>query len=128
MVSDLGSRINADQASFWRKYRQIIKDGITDYLSHEGYTITDDQRGVTISVPRIDIPQFRFKLPKGDRPSWIPYARRKKHPTIKVDFPLDMIVDILIEKMELPRLNPSTNQDLLGLKQVYTSLRRTGPR
>jgi len=101
---------------------------------------------VSIPIPQIDIPHFRFGGPgsgvgqgrgepgdqvapgepdggnggrkAGDQPG--------QH-ILEVEMTLDELADILGEELELPRIRPKQRNNVLGEVYRYTSARRVGP-
>jgi uncharacterized sporulation protein YeaH/YhbH (DUF444 family) len=93
---------------------------------------------LSIPVPRIDIPRFRFgnndsgmgqgEGQEGDEVGQGPQAGSDpaEH-LIEVDVAMEDMLKILAEELELPRIKPKGRQNLRAPTKRYKSIRRTGP-
>ncbi len=132
------SRIRKDRSRFKKIVRGAIKENLKKYISHGEMIGKKGKEYVSIPLPQIDTPDFRYGGPEqgvgqgegeegdgvgsgaGDSPG-------RGHLT-EVDVSLEELAEILGEELELPRIEPRGKNKIIVEKEKYSSLRRTGPK
>ena len=101
---------------------------------------------VSIPIPQLDIPHFRFGknggggVASGEGEEGTPIGQGEQEGdgrgqaggdpgqhVLEVDVALDELAAILGDELQLPRIEPKGKKQLEQLKHRYTSIRRTGP-
>ncbi|HSO93037.1 MAG TPA: DUF444 family protein [Candidatus Dormibacteraeota bacterium] len=132
------------------RYRDIIKGRVRkelkQYISHSEMLGRKGKNLVSIPIPRIDIPHFRFDpggsqgVGQGDGDVGDVLGRSRAGPgsgpgagdqpgshLMEVELTLDELAELLGEFLELPHIEPRGKDYLFSDKDRYTSIRRTGP-
>ena len=139
------TRIRRDATRFQEIVRGKIRENLRRYVS-EGEMIGRKGKGlVSIPLPQLDTPRFRFgqnksggvgqgegdvgqPVAKGDGEEGSGAAGNQPGSHImEVDISLDELADILGDELELPRIEPRGAANILEEKSRYDSIRRTGP-
>ncbi len=136
--------IEQDQARFRQIVRGKIKQNLRKYMS-QGELIGRQGRDlVSIPVPKIDLPHFRFNrkqqggVGQGEGQVGQPIGREPgKEPgpagdqpgqhIMEVEMTLQELADILGEELALPRIEPRGKKNVDGEVVRYTGIRRVGP-
>lgn len=129
---------------FKKIVRGKIKKELKKFVSSGEMIGKQGKKLVSIPIPRIDIPHFKFSDKQqggvgqgegqvgdavgedgesgqgnaGDSPG--------QH-LLEVDISLDELVDLLGEELELPNVQPKSNEKFEEIKNVYRGIRSTGP-
>lgn len=138
-------RVDRDLGRFRQIVRGKIKKDLRKYMSHGEMIGRQGKRFVSIPVPQIDIPQFRYgakqgggvgqgdgdvgdPIGQGDGQSGQGQAGSEpgKH-TLEVDVSLDELAAILGEELQLPNIQPKGKKNIVSEKDKYSGIRRTGP-
>ena len=142
----MASSIEHDSA----RYRDIIKwrvrKELKQYISHSEMLGRKGKNLVSIPIPRIDIPHFRFDpggsegVGQGDGEVGDVLGRARAGPgsgpgagdqpgshLMEVELTLDELAQLLGEFLELPHIEPRGKDYLFSDKDRYNSIRRTGP-
>jgi uncharacterized protein len=142
----MASSIEHDSA----RYRDIIKGRVRkelkQYISHSEMLGRKGKNLVSIPIPRIDIPHFRFDpggsegVGQGDGDVGDVLGRSRAGPgrgpgagdrpgshLMEVELTLDELAQLLGEFLELPHIEPRGKDYLFSDKDRYNSIRRTGP-
>ena len=138
-------KIEKDYARFRNIVRGRIRKELRKYIS-QGELVAR-KRGGTVSVPlpQIDIPRFRFNpndqggtgqgegdvgssIGKGDAEDGSGKAGEGpgEH-GLEVDVSLDELADILGQELGLPNIKPKGKKNVETLRDKFTSIRKTGP-
>jgi uncharacterized protein len=142
----MASSIEHDSA----RYRDIIKGRVRkelkQYISHSEMLGRKGKNLVSIPIPRIEIPHFRFDpggsegVGQGDGDVGDVLGRGRPGPgngpgagdqpgahVMEVELTLDELAELLGEFLELPHIEPRGKDYLFSEKDRYTSIRRSGP-
>lgn len=129
---------------FKKIVRGKIKKELKKFVSSGEMIGKQGKKLVSIPIPRIDIPHFKFSDKQqggvgqgegqvgdavgedgesgqghaGDAPG--------QH-MLEVDISIDELVDLLGEELELPNVQPKSNEKFEEIKNVYRGIRSTGP-
>jgi len=139
-------RIEADQNRFKQIVRGKIRENLRKYVSHGEMIGRRGKDLVSVPVPHLDVPHFRFGhsgsggAGQGDGEIGQPIARGGDQGDgkgeagsepgghiLEVDVSLEELAAILGEELELPRIEPKGRKNISEEKARYKSIRRTGP-
>lgn len=138
------SRIERDQARFKKIVRGTIRAGIRKYISHGELIGRKGKDLVSIPLPQLEIPRFRFGATKkgvgqGDGQLGQPIAidpgdqGQKKAGSnpgehiLEVELTLEELAEIMGEELALPRIEPRGKKNIVTERDKYKSIARTGP-
>ncbi len=138
-------KIDQDHSRFRKIVRGKIKQNLRKYISQGDLLGRQGKDKVSIPLPQIDIPRFRFgpkqqggvgqgegeegdPVGKGDDESGQGKAgdQAGEH-VLEVEVTFEELAKILGEELELPNIEPKGNEAITSKKDRYTSIRRTGP-
>jgi uncharacterized sporulation protein YeaH/YhbH (DUF444 family) len=139
-------KIDRDQNRFKQIVRGKIKADLRKYISHGEMIGKTGGELVSIPLPQIDIPEFRYgaknsggvgqgpgdvgtpigRAPDGDGPGQA--GDSPGHHILEVELTLDELAQILGEGLELPRIEPKGRANIIEEKDKYTGIRQAGPR
>ncbi|MBP1465483.1 DUF444 family protein [Candidatus Chloroploca sp. M-50] len=138
-------RVDRDLGRFRQIVRGKIKQDLRKYMSHGEMIGRQGKRYVSIPVPQIDLPQFRYgakqgggvgqgegdvgdPIGQGDPQQGQGEAGSEpgQH-VLEVDVPLEDLAAILGEELQLPNIQPKGQKNLISEKDKYSGIRRTGP-
>ena len=138
-------RIDQDHGRFRKIVRGKIKQNLRKYISRGDLTGRQGKDVISIPLPQIEIPRFRFgskdtggvgqgegeegdAIAQGDPQSGQGEAGDQpgEH-ALEVEVTFDELAEILGEELELPRIEPKGREAITSRKDRYTSIRRTGP-
>ncbi|MEI6778108.1 MAG: DUF444 family protein [Chloroflexales bacterium] len=138
-------RVDRDLNRFKQIVRGKIKKDLRKYMSHGEMIGRQGKRYVSIPVPTIDLPQFRYGskqgggVGQGDGDVGDPVGQGDGQPgegqagsdpgqhVLEVDMTLDELAAILGEELQLPNIQPKGRKNLISEKDKYSGIRRTGP-
>ena len=137
-------KIEQDHNRFRQIVRGKIKDNLRKYISHEELIGRKGKDLISIPVPQIDIPTFRFApksqggVGQGEGDAGTPVAVDEGEDTgeagnqpgehiLEVDITLEELAQILGEELELPRIEPKGTKRIQTEKDKYSAIHRTGP-
>jgi len=139
-------RIQKDLNRFRQIVRGQIKKNLRKYMSQGEMIGRQGKRLVSIPLPQIDIPRFRYGtrqsggVGQGDGDVGDPIAQGDPQDgpgqagsdpgehIIEVDVTLDELAEILGEELQLPRIKPKgSKKNIVSEKVKYTRIRRVGP-
>lgn len=141
----MSAKIEQDLSRFKRIVKGKIKKELGKFISSGELIGKQGKKLVSIPVPRIDIPHFRFSdkqqggvgqgdgsvgdpVGAGDSEDGEPKAGDKEGQHIlEVDISFDEMVELLGEELELPNIQPRTSDKIDSIKHVYRGIRSTGP-
>ncbi len=137
--------IEQDARRFKRIVRGQIKRNLRKYMSNREMIGRRGKDLVSIPVPQIDLPHFRFGNPRGgvgqgEGEVGQPIGQGEQQGDgngqagdqpgahiLEVEMTLQELADILGEELELPRIEPKGKNNVEGEVTRYTGLRRVGP-
>lgn len=138
-------KIERDVNRFHEIVRGRIKQDLRKYLTHGELIGKQGRDLVSIPLPQLDIPHFRYgdrgsggvSSGEGDPGHPLGPGRRQggkgdagNQPgghILEVDVPLAELAQILGEELELPRIQPKAQENIVAEKDKYTGVSRTGP-
>src|SRR5690242_258267 len=140
-------KIERDQRRFKQIVRGRIRKNLRKYVTHGEMIGRKGRDLVSIPVPSLDVPHFRFGdngaggVGQGDGEEGQPIAKGgdPKDGTgsagsdpgsghlLEVDISLEELAEILGEELELPRIEPRGQAAIVQEKSKYNSIRQTGP-
>jgi len=139
-------KIKQDQARFRAIVRGRIRQGLKKYIQHGELLGKKGKDLVTIPVPAIDIPRFRFGerqqggVGQGEGEPGDPLSpsqdgeggtgkagQGEGQHVLEVDVTLDELADILGEELELPRIEPRGKDRIVTTRVKYTGISPSGP-
>lgn len=138
-------RADRDLNRFRQIVRGKIKKDLRKYMSHGEMIGRQGKRLVSIPVPSIDLPQFRYGakqgggVGQGEGDVGDPVGQGDPQPgqgeagsepgqhVLEVDMTLEELAAILGEELQLPNIQPKGRKNLISEKDRYVGIRRTGP-
>lgn len=141
----MANRVDRDLNRFRQIVRGKIKQDLRKYMSHGEMIGRQGKRYVSIPLPQIDIPQFRFgqkqqggigqgngdvgdPIARGDGQSGTGEAGEEpgQH-SIEVDITLEELAQIIGEELQLPNIEPKGKKNIIAEKDRYTGIAKIGP-
>ncbi|MFZ0546092.1 MAG: DUF444 family protein [Candidatus Promineifilaceae bacterium] len=137
-------RIEQDTGRFRQIVRGHVKRNLRKYMSQGELIGRQGKDLISIPVPQIDLPNFRFNerqmggVGQGDGDVGTPIGQGDadgeggagdspgRH-ILEVELTLDELAAILGEELELPRIEPKSKHNVEGDVVRYTGVRRVGP-
>ncbi len=137
-------RIERDRARFQKIVRGAIRTGIRKYVSHGELIGRKGKDLVSIPLPQLEIPHFRFGQAQrgvgqgqggvGDPVAADPQDQGKggagsepgEH-LLEVELTLDELAEVLGEELALPRIEPRGKKNIVTSHDKYTGIARRGP-
>jgi uncharacterized protein len=139
-------RIDPDHRRFRDIVRGKIKQNLKKYISNGELIGRKGKDLVSIPLPQINLPRFRFgggqKGGIGQGPGQVGDAigsgegdeegpgKAGSDPgehALEVELSLDELAQILGEELQLPRIEPKGKERIITTKDRYVGIRRTGP-
>lgn len=137
-------KIEQDVARFKQIVRGRIKQDLRKYLSHGEMIGKRGRDLVSIPLPQLDIPHFRYGdkgnggVSSGDGEVGQPVSVGEEEGKgeagqapgghiLEVDVSLEELAQILGEELSLPRIQPKGEANIVEEKDRYTGISRTGP-
>jgi sporulation protein YhbH len=137
-------KIKQDHARFRDIVRGRIKNNLKKYVQKGEMIGKKGKEYITIPVPTIDIPRFRFGekqqggVGQGDGDPGDPLSPSESEGAgqagqgegqhvLEVDVTLDELADILGEELELPRIQPRGRDRIIATRLKYTGVSPSGP-
>ena len=131
------------------RFRQIvrgkIKKDLRKYMSQGEMIGRQGRKYVSIPLPQIDLPQFRYGakqgggVGQGDGDVGDPIGQGDPQQgqgeagsepgqhVIEVDITLDELAQILGEELQLPNVEPRGKKNIVSKKDKYSGIRKVGP-
>ncbi len=137
--------IKRDHARFRAIVKGKIKQDLKKYVTHGEMIGRKGKDMVTIPLPQIDIPHFRFGdkeqggVGQGDGKSGDPLGNGESQPgegqagnqssnhMLEVELTLQELAEILGQQLELPKIEPRGHKTLKSKKERYTGIANQGP-
>ncbi|MFQ5823817.1 MAG: DUF444 family protein [bacterium] len=137
-------RIDKDQGRFRQIIRGKVKKNLKKYITRGELIGKKGKEFVSIPVPQINIPRFRYSIKKtggvgqgeGEIGTPIGTGDQKAGPgagdapgdhILEVDISLDELAQMLGEELELPNIEARGKKNITSEKDKYTGIRQTGP-
>ncbi len=138
-------RIDQDHRRFREIVRGKIKQNLRKYITQGEMLGKKGKEVVSIPLPQIDIPHFRFGpkqtggVGQGDGDPGDALGQGEPQPgtgkagdtpgehLLEVDITMEELAQILGEELQLPRIEPKGKQRIVSKKDRYTGIRQTGP-
>lgn len=140
-------RVERDLSRFRQIVRGKIKKDLRKYMSHGEMIGRQGKHYVSIPLPQIDIPQFRYGtkqgggVGQGDGEVGDPIGQGDGQPgqgsgeagsepgqhALEVDITLEELAAILGEELQLPNIEPRGQKNIITQKDKYSGIRRVGP-
>lgn len=140
------SPIDRDNSRFREIVKGKVRKNLRDYISHGEMIGRKGKDLVSIPVPSLDVPRFRYGdnktggVGKGEGEVGKPVGRGQddeggageagsapgQH-IMEVDVTLAELADIMADELQLPRIEPKGDAHITQDKYSYNSIRRTGP-
>jgi sporulation protein YhbH len=139
-------KIDRDRNRFRQIVRGKLRENLRKYVTHGEMIGRKGQDLVSIPLPQLDIPHFRYgqngrggvgqgegsegqPVGRGDEPGeglGQPGSEAGGH-ILEVEVSLDELAEILGDELELPRIEPKGTSTIQQEKARYNSIRRVGP-
>lgn len=139
--------IERDQRRFKQIVRGRIRENLRKYITHGEMIGRRGKNTVSIPIPKLDIPRFKFgkngsggvgqgEGEEGDvvgKPGDDPNGSGKAGSDpgnghlLEVEVTLEELAAMLGAELELPRIEPKGNANVVAEKSKYNSIRQTGP-
>jgi uncharacterized sporulation protein YeaH/YhbH (DUF444 family) len=136
--------IEQDTSRFRQIVRGKVKQNLRKYMSNRELIGRVGNSPVSIPVPEIELPHFRFGNPRGsvgqgEGEVGTPIGQGEQGDDngqagdqpgahiLEVELTLQELADILGEELELPRIQPKGKNNVDGQITRYTGLRQVGP-
>jgi sporulation protein YhbH len=144
-TSAVGQKIDQDLQRFRKLVRGKVKSNLSKYISRGEMIGKKGNDLVSIPLPSINLPQFRYgkknsggvgvgpgqpgqPLTQPQDGEGEPQAGDQPGGHIlEVDLTLEELADILGEELALPRIQPRGERNIVTEKDKYTSIRNVGP-
>lgn len=138
------TRIEKDVGRFKRILRGKVRENLKKYISQGEMIGKQGKDIVSIPIPQIEIPHFRRDTNKqggvgqGEGEPGDPAGGQQgqgggqagdqagEH-ALEVELTMDELVEIMAEELELPRIEPKGNQDVMSFKGRYRGISPVGP-
>ena len=137
-------KIERDANRFKQIVRGKIKADLRKYITHGEMIGKTGGDLVSIPLPQIQIPEFRYgskgsggvgqgpgdvgtPIGKSDEPSTGQAGDAPGRHILEVELTLDELAQILAEGLELPNIQPKGRADILEDKDKFTGIRQAGP-
>ncbi len=140
----MGQKIERDHQRFRKLVRGKVKSNLSKYISRGEMIGKKGKDLVSIPLPSIDIPQFRYGnkgaggVGSGQGQPGQPIGPGQNEPgqgagdqpgghILEVDLTMEEMASILGEELALPRIEPRGKKNIVTTKDKYTGIRQTGP-
>lgn len=137
-------RVERDLNRFRQIVRGKIKKDLRKYISHGEMIGRQGKKLVSIPVPSIDIPRFRYGrnqggVGQGEGEAGDPIARGDGQPgageageeagqhSLDVELTIEELAQLLGEELQLPNIQPKGRKNIVTEKDKYSGIARIGP-
>lgn len=139
------TKIDRDKTRFREIVKGKVRKNLREYISHGEMIGRKGKDLVSIPVPSLDVPRFRYGdnsgggVGKGDGEVGKPVGRGQdeggageagsdpgRH-LLEVDVTFEELAEIMADELQLPRIEPKGNATISQAKYRYNSVRKTGP-
>lgn len=139
------SKIERDNRRFRQVVRGHIKKNLRKYISRGEMIGRRGKDVVSIPVPQIEIPHFKFGhrqtggVGQGDGEPGTPLGPAEGEEgageagnqpgthILEVELTFEELAELLAEELELPNIEPRGRKNIISEKDRYTGIRRVGP-
>jgi uncharacterized sporulation protein YeaH/YhbH (DUF444 family) len=140
----MGQKIERDHQRFRKLVRGKVKSNLSKYISRGELIGKKGKDLVSIPLPQIEIPQFRYGQkgsggvgqgdgdvgqplgpPQGDNNSGA--GDQPGGHILEVELSLEELAAILGEELALPRIEPRGKKNILSTRDRYSGIRQAGP-
>src|SRR5437763_3846571 len=140
----MGQKIERDQQRFRKIVRGKVKSNLSKYISRGEMIGKKGNDLVSIPLPQIVIPQFRYgqkgsggvgqgngdvgdplTAPQGDGNSGA--GDQPGGHILEVELTMEELAQILGEELALPRIEPRGKKNIVTTRDKYTGIRQAGP-
>src|SRR5215468_9798893 len=140
----MGQRIERDHQRFRKIVRGKVKSNLGKYISRGEMIGKKGRDLVSIPLPQIDLPQFRYgqkgsggvgqgegqpgdplTAPQGEGDSGA--GDQPGGHILEVELTMEEMAQILGEELALPRIEPRGKKNIISVRDRYTGIRQTGP-
>ena len=140
----MGQKIERDHQRFKKLVRGKVKSNLSKYISRGEMIGKKGKDLVSIPLPQIDIPQFRYGnkgsggVGQGEGQVGQPLGPGQGQPSkgagdqpgghiLEVELTMEEMAAILGEELALPRIEPRGKKNIISTKDKYTGVRHAGP-
>ena len=140
----MGQKIDKDHQRFRKIVRGKVKSNLSKFISRGELIGKKGKHLVSIPLPQIEIPQFRFGqkgtggVGQGEGEPGQPLTAPQEEGEgkagdqpgghiLEVDLTMEELAEILGEELGLPRIEPKGQKNIVTTKDKYTGIRQTGP-
>ena len=140
----MGQKIERDHQRFRKIVRGKVKSNLSKYISRGEMIGKKGKDLVSIPLPQIEIPQFRYGhkgsggVGQGDGDVGTPLGPVKGDDEsgagnqpgghiLEVELSLEELAAILGEELALPRIEPRGKKNIVTTRDRYTGIRQAGP-
>ncbi|MEO6950233.1 MAG: DUF444 family protein [Polyangia bacterium] len=141
----MSQRIDQDHRRFREIVRGKIKQNLRKYISQGEMIGRKGKETVSIPLPSIDIPHFRYGqkqsggVGQGEGKPGDALGEGEEQPgegkagdnagehMLEVDISMEELAALLGEELHLPRIEPKGQERIVAKKDRYTGIRTTGP-
>jgi sporulation protein YhbH len=140
----MGQRIERDHQRFRKIVRGKVKSNLSKYISRGEMIGKKGKDLVSIPLPQIEIPQFRYGtkgsggVGQGEGDPGTPLGPPQPGKEggagdqpgghiLEVDLTLEELADILGEELALPHIEPRGKKNIVSTRERYTGIRQAGP-
>lgn len=137
-------RIDGDRARFKKIVRGAVRSGIRKYLSRGELIGRRGKDLVSIPLPELEIPRFRFGqagqgVGQGEGNPGDPVAidpdgeggseagSEPGEHILEVEMTIEELAEIMAEELELPHIEPRGKKNISADKDKYVGIAKTGP-
>src|SRR5271168_4271553 len=140
----MSQKIERDYQRFRKLVRGKVKSNLSKYISRGEMIGKKGKDLVSIPLPQIDIPQFRYGskggggVGQGEGAPGTPLGPGQGQPgpgagdqpgghILEVELTMEEMASILGEELALPRIEPRGKKNISTTRDRYTGIRQTGP-
>ncbi len=139
----MGQKIERDHQRFRKIVRGKVKTNLSKYISRGEMIGKKGKDFVSIPLPQIEIPQFRYGQKgsggvgqgEGDPGTPLSAPQGKQSGAgdqpgghiLEVELTLEELAAILGEELALPRIEPRGKRNIVTRRDRYTGVRQAGP-
>jgi len=143
----MDEKIGRDYERFKKIVRGKVRENLKKHIAHGGMVGKQGKKKVTVPVPTIDLPRFKYGQPgegvgQGEGKEGDVVGRAPKDGddsgsgeagdnegdhTLEVEVTIEELADLLGEELKLPRLDESGKKNIIEEHHRYTGIRTTGP-
>lgn len=138
-------RVERDLNRFRQIVRGKIKKDLRKYISHGEMIGRQGKRLVSIPVPSIDLPRFRFgknqggvgqgegdngdPIGRGDgsQPGAGEAGEDSGQHSLDVEMTIEELAQLLGEELQLPNIQPKGSKNIISQKDKYSGITKVGP-